>query len=82
MWPGCDPEGFPVGGAGFLLIAPGREQVAEDVMLPGVTGPAFDRLPGRGDGLVERLQPLFTPLSTSRIVPRHPMFRGLPQAAL
>ena len=63
---GFDPEGFPVGGDGSILIAPDREQVAENVILPGVAGPASDRLPGRGDGLVERLQPLFALLSTQK----------------
>ena len=61
---GFDPEGLPVGGDGPIRIAPDREQVAEDVMLPGVTGPASDRLPGRGDGLVDRLQPLVAPVLT------------------
>jgi hypothetical protein len=60
---GFDPEGFPVGGDGPILIVPYREQVAENVILPGVAGPASDRLPGRGDGLVECLQPLFALLS-------------------
>jgi hypothetical protein len=58
---GFDPEGVTIGGDGSVLIAPDGEQVTEDVMLSGVVGPAADHLTGHGDGLVERLQPLFAP---------------------
>ena len=61
---GFDPEGFSVGGDGPILIAPDGKQVAQDVILPGVAGPSCDCIPGRGNGLVQRFQPLFALLSS------------------
>ena len=78
---GFDPQGFPVGGDGPIRIAPGREQVAEQVILPGVTGPAFNVRTGRRDGLVECLQALFTLLSTQKDRAQAPDVPRIPRAA-
>jgi hypothetical protein len=76
---GFDPEGFPVGDDRSIRIAPDREQVTEDVRLPVVAGPACDRLPGHGDCLVERLQPLLARASSQKDraqAPDVPRLRG------
>ena len=79
---GFNLEGFPVGGDGSIRIAPDREQVAEDLRLASVTRAACDRIPRRGDGLIDRLQPLFAPLSTQEDCAQAPDVPRLPGSHL